>query len=267
MRTMGLLLSLTLASAASGCSEMLGVEGERTLLVTATSPEAGAEKVAPGHSACAEQIAGEPPVSVKIEMLVIDLATLRMAASYTGTPIPGAEFRVCARLDFGCAQPLLVTHVGDDGRGTLEVPFLFDGFYEVRRDGFYPVILNRAAPTGNETVLVPLVSAALLDTMRAVASLEFASDKAVAMVTTRDCSGHESPGVRYEELSGAGKTVYVSDGLPSTASTATDGTGSAIIYDLPPGIVSVRARSGEQEIRTSSSLVRAGWLTFIQIRP
>ena len=78
------------------------------------------------------------------------------------------------------------------------------------------------------------------------------------------------PGVKFTVGQPASneKVVYLETNLPSSSATETDNAGSAIVFNVPPGTVSITATIGAtgETIRTVSALARTGWATFVQIR-
>jgi hypothetical protein len=85
-----------------------------------------------------------------------------------------------------------------------------------------------------------------------------------------DCNGVAAAGVRFNlsDLAPSEHFFYLNDSVPSHTATATDSTGGALLFNAPPGTITMTATTpGGQLIGSSTTEVRAGWATFVQFTP
>jgi hypothetical protein len=261
-----------------GCSEVLGIQADR-YLAEAGPPESDASTMdAPVEAApppppgwqCIDDPPPPPPTGTKqVKYLVNDVSGMHTSGSFVGTPVVGATLQACDRLDFQCQMPMSPTTTDDAGIAFLTVPGGFDGFYQVTANAYAPSLVVRAPQIHDEYSQMPLVSANTLALGEQVVGVMQDPNNAIGVATVQDCSSNPAPGVTVEIATPTPneKLVYFQDTLPTTTATSTDKTGTAMIFNVPPGTLTVTAYlPGHRPIRTVSASMRAGWVTFVQVR-
>lgn len=67
------------------------------------------------------------------------------------------------------------------------------------------------------------------------------NDKGMLLVVVLDCNGDPVEGATVTSNPAAGETAYIDGQTPSTSATATDSSGVAMLFNVPPGDVEVDA--------------------------
>jgi hypothetical protein len=162
------------------------------------------------------------------------------------------------------------TTTDDAGLAILSVPGGFLGYYEVNADGYTPAILARSAQLASEAEMQGMANLSLLSAGAGIAGVTQQSDRTIAIISALDCNTNPAAGITFQVGNAAAgqQVVYLSGGLPSQGATATDDSGSALIFNTPPGSISLTAYLPDgRPIRTVTALVRLNWVTFLQLRP
>jgi hypothetical protein len=269
-----------------GCSAVLGIESDRHLF---QAIEAGDDTgvpdgdtgdtsivdAAPSRWAClSDPVPAPASDTIQLKWFFSDVSSAKNGVG--GKPIVGAEIHACTKLDITCGIEAGLPGSGgttdDAGIVNVSVPGAFDGYYEVHANNFTPGILSRSEALSNESVNQGMADINLLGASASLAGLTQDPDLAIAIVSAADCVSGIADGVVIEVGSPAPNesVVYFVNSLPSKSATETDKqTGSAIIFNVPPGTLTVSAKvaSNQSPIRTVSALTRKDWITFVQIRP
>jgi hypothetical protein len=195
------------------------------------------------------------------------------AGGTTGTPIAGGHVHACHKLDLACASPFSEVVSDDAGVVDLTVPGGFDGYYEVNASSFTPALLSRPSIFQSESQSQGIVKAQLIAAAGGLAGVSQDPSKTIGIITVEDCSATVAGGVVFTVGSPGPdeSVVYLVNNLPSTSGTQTDTvSGSALIFNVPPGTLTVTARFADTQelIRTASTIARDNtWVTYLQIRP
>jgi hypothetical protein len=274
VRTLLTQRALTCLAAAGGiaalaaCSAILGVESDRYVATSDGGDEAGGG--GPDWSCLGASTPDAGSGSLTVKFFLNDVTTAQSSGTFAGDPIVDASLQACSKLDFSCGQPLLGTSTDDAGIAFARVPAGFDGYYEVRSTDFPPSILKRTPQLASEFVQQGLAKTSLIALGGQFAQVTVHQDLAFVVVTAADCQTNPAPGVTFQvaPLAEDEKLVYLENSLPSPSATETDATGSAIVYNVPAGTVSLSATIAATgtPLRTVSAMARNGWATFIQVR-
>ena len=269
----------------AGCSGILGIEADRYLvdagpIVAADSGGGGttdasdaSDGAAGADWSCLNTTV--PPVgtgSVVVTFFFNDVSGSATSGSFVGTPIPGASVRSCGTLDLTCKNPIS-SAIGDDGGlAPITVPAGFDGYYEVDAGANYtPTILSRVPQRASEQALQGMGSSQLYSLGAGLAGIQQDPNLSLAIVTASDCNSNPAPGVQFTVgAPGPNEQVaYLENNLPSKSATATEVTGSALVFNVPSGTLTLTATivGSTQPLRSVTALIRQGWVTFVQIRP
>ena len=186
--------------------------------------------------------------------------------------IAGTQVEACNLLDVGCQYPLSPATANNSGVALVTVPGGFSGYYEVNASSFTPTILSRPRQLSSEYAPQSLMTASLLQAAASFVGVTQDPNLGSAVVTVLDCTSTPAADITFTVPSpGPTETVvYLQDNLPTQGATATDlVSGSALIFNVPPGTLTVTASFAAtgQVIRTVSPVAREGWVTYVEIRP
>jgi hypothetical protein len=263
-----------------GCSQVLGIEEDRYLAEAGTDPSPDASADAsdaaearppepPGWQCIDDP---EPPVpngTVQVKMLINDSSGMQSSGSLVGTPIAGATLQACDTLDLACQMPTAQATSDDGGIALITVPGGFDGFYQLNANGYPPGLIARTPQLHDESSQQGIVSASTLSLAEGLIGVMQDPNDTIAIATVDDCSSNPAVGVTIEVGAPTAneKVVYLQNKLPTPSATSTDVTGSAVVFNVPPGTVTLTAYlPGHRPIRTVDALARSGWVTYAQIR-
>ena len=95
-------------------------------------------------------------------------------------------------------------------------------------------------------------------------------DLGIAIVSVIDCNNLPAANMVVDvgEQGPGEKLIYLDKTLPSASAKSTDSTGSAIIYNVPIGTLTVAAKFADtgRVVRSITTLARIKWATYVQIR-
>jgi hypothetical protein len=196
---------------------------------------------------------------------------MQSSGSFAGTPIADAQVQACDRLDFLCNNPLQQATTDDGGIARLTLPGGFNGYYTLVANGYIPSLLQRPAQLAPEYSQNGMVSPTTLTLGEQVVGVNQDNNNAVVIVTLEDCASAPAVGATVEVSSPATgeQVVYFQDRLPTASATSTDVTGSAMIFNVPPGSMTVTGYfAGHHAVRAPiTALTRSQEITFIQMWP
>jgi hypothetical protein len=270
-------VGLVLGVGASGCSTTYetivevapdsgtGASADGGGSSTTADGAADASSLPPDWRCLLEPVPPTPAGNVQLQLVFDD------SSSAPGSPIVGAEVHACAELDVDCTTPLGSVTTGDAGIALLTVPGGFSGYYEVHAPSFDPAVLSRMPQLSSESASQGMASVSLLSAGASLAGVTQDPSLSIAVVTIADCTATLAAGITIDvSAPGASeRVVYLLNNLPSTSVTQTDVSGSALIFNVPPGtlVVSASFAATNQPIRSVTTFARQGWVTFVQIRP
>jgi hypothetical protein len=268
---------LVLGASVAACDAIMGLDPDRQVRTTGPVSDGGAIDAAgeagpggPDWACMNDPVPPTPAGSLQLKLLLNDTSTAQSATSFAGTPVAGASVRSCALLDFTCADPISSATTDDAGAALITVPGAFDGYFEIRATNFTPTILSRSPQFASEAAANGLINEQLLALGASLVGVTVDPSLAIALVTALDCGSSPASGVVFTVAAPGPeeKLVYLANNLPSTSATQTDAIGSAIIFNVPVGTITVAAyiAANQRPIRTVSTLTRMGWITFIQPR-
>ena len=186
--------------------------------------------------------------NVTLRVPVIDLVS--------GAPVPGLSAKVCRRLDVNCLSP--ITSVTGDDAGILaaSVPFGFDGFFEVEKQGYCTALIymETAVTAPTTRISANLAQPGIVTFLKEAAFPAADLEKGVSFISTLDCAGRLSDGVNVVSAEDASTTtIYLVNGTPSTKVDRTGGEGRAAVVDLVPGFSTVRCSVAADKARIGES--------------
>lgn len=201
-----------------------------------------------------------------------------VAADYlTKAPITGMHVKGCDKADLECKTPLFE---GDtDATGAVTVKFTataagFGGYIEATGGGVAPTLLyfnpplkvtSATPPPMNQ----PFMTSATLSGFAQMFGVTLDPEAGHVAAAAKDCRLWGAHGLTVtSSASGAGtKTIYAKDGIPDAAATATDDTGAAGLFNLPPGEVTFTATNAGGAVGKVTINVRKGFLHQVGIAP
>ena len=261
-------LAIALATGALGaCSTVLGIDADRHV---ASAPDSGSDAGLGGWWCENNPLPDASPGLLKLAMFVNDVSSASVQNSFAGNPIVGASVHACSTLDIACANPIASATSNDAGIALITVPSRFSGYYELMASGFTSAVASRTPQLSDESGQQGMADLALIAAGGGLAGVTADPTLATSIVSVLDCNENPATNMLIE-VGAPGpseKLVYLADSLPSASATQTDATGSAIIYNVPPGTLRLTASfaSDHRPLRAISTLARVGWVTFVQIR-
>jgi hypothetical protein len=274
---------LCAGAAAGGCSSLLGIESDRYLAasdsatIEAAGDDAGADAPdvtvePPGYACLNDPVPSPAPAPLELAFFLNDVSSASSADSFAGSPLVGATAMACSTLDLTCAHPITSGTSNDGGIAILGgLPSGFDGYYQVQAPNYPSAILARPHLLQSEQVEQGLVSNTVLTVGPALVGVTQDPNNTIAIVSVFDCSSATASGITVSIGAPAPneKLFYFENSLPTAAATSTDSTGSAIIFNVPPGTIAVTATlpNSTQTLPTMTAITRVGWVSFVAIRP
>jgi hypothetical protein len=263
------------------CTAVLGIKPDRYLAaddsgaagddVDMLADVTDAPDASAGPWSCLDQPAPDASGgNVEMRFSVTDIGTA--SAGYTGKPYPGATISSCTQIDFGCMNPVSAATTDDAGIAVLTVPLGFDGYYELLGASSYePQLIERMRQSGGERADMSMISMQEVSGGAALLGVSPDPSLAVVILSAFDCNMASVAGIAFDvgTLAPNEHMAYLINKVPSASATQTDQTGSAIIYNVPPGSLAVSATqvATARVIASRNGLVQKGWLTLVQLRP
>jgi hypothetical protein len=202
------------------------------------------------------------PVQVSGQTVTLQLATLSPVAGVSLTAFEVGEAAAIAGPVTSAADGTFALTAATGGQP-------LDAYVLAKRDGhldtylFPPTAVTRDLAGGT----VPVLTANHVDTMAGFAQQMIDPGKGHLIVALLDCDGALVEGARVTTAP-AGDLVYLSDsGVPVAGRTTTSTQGVAVVFNLPPGPVTVDARRGGVDLRTNGVEVHADSLTATLLVP
>jgi hypothetical protein len=252
---------LVASTAFTGCSSVLGIDSDRHLVVDSGSGE--------GSWECLAAPLPTPPRSATLYLLMSDPSMSVNMSQPQGTPVPGLTVTACARLDAACSAPLVTSAPTDaSGRATIMVPGGFDGYFQTLGNATYmPALYTHEPILGDQLLSQVVMRPNLLSLAAKIAGATLDPSEGSVIVYLLDCNSTRAAGATFD----AGPSVrlfYLNQSLPSPTATETDSTGSGFAPNVPAGVITVTATNAAGVlIASTTTFVRAGQVTFIELRP
>lgn len=211
-----------------------------------------------------------PPASEAFDLYFVE--------AYYDIGLPGLTVTACPELDTACASPIATAKADDYGGATLSVPGglpAFGGYLKITYPGMPDNYLFHAgasvAPGARSLDVVVYTAAASTLTYDQV-GLPVDLQHGLVGVRAVDCSGAPASGVELSfETDHPGElvTAYFAGGgaTLSRTATATDATGAAYLFDVPPGAIGVVGRLGGAPAVEGLGFAYAGAVTSVVVRP
>lgn len=218
---------------------------------------------------------------------MVDLVTRRTGESDLGqyrfvdmlnAPLSGVEATACADLDVTCQSPLWqdVTQAGVLSQKKIHAGF--DGFIALSAPGFYPAMLDltRCAGIMNARPVIVLISPETLQLMATMTGEALLlQERGSLILATFDCRGYRVGGVGFTFTAAPAAApeprayVLANNWYPDRTLDATDDTGTAIISNLPPGMVRITAihKATGTVLADFSTRIVAGTMTYVAVEP
>jgi len=198
--------------------------------------------------------------------------TMHFADLINKGPISGVKADLCRKVDVSCGDP--ATTVTSDATGSISLDSVeagFSGYVSLQSSAIVPT-LYFFNPSIDRNQDIPSLSLSN-STARAglLAQLGADTTRADVLLNASDCQGKPASGIGYElapPVSGA-IAYYLSSGLPTHNSTATDATGYGGFVNLPSGTITITATelASKTRIATLTLVVREGSATWSRVIP
>lgn len=200
--------------------------------------------------------------------------TFAVVEFLTRTPPKRLTVKACRSNDVACSSP--VDEYSDDehtGYVQLTLPVGFQGYFELTSD-LLPTLLYVTKPIvqSAETRAVPLVSEEALRITAEYAGFKQTPDTGLVLLEAVACDSVPGGGVAFKVHDVEADQFYDIDMLPDTNATATEynetnNTATGGFVNVPAGFITFSAHLGVngQELQSFNAMVRANWVTFIEI--
>lgn len=269
-----LVLAGAFVGVASACADVLGIERDR-FLVKASAGAAGAPSSAGSAGSGAidlKSCLGTPPPGpsvrpVEFDVFFFDGFGAASPTTLEGPPVPGVSVRGCYRLDVTCMSPATEEIItGADGFGKLVVPADFQGYLEIRKEGFMPgVYYHYRMNRGGNALRAALLNAQTLPVVMSAAGVPIVPTSGHMLKNAFDCEENNTNEASFTLEGGDDRTRpwFLVGGFPNTAATATDEGGVGGYFNIPPGSYKTETRMRGFVIGSLSVHIRAGWFTYV----
>jgi hypothetical protein len=168
-------------------------------------------------------------------------------------PIAGVEARICLPSDPACAAPVFTRPTNANGdltitfdtRSVVGSRHGFDGFLFMDDPSkrYVRSIFQADPPFAEDgaTSVHVLTTPAIAGGLAAVVGEKYVPAAGQVLVLVHDCAGRNARGVTisFAPSDPSAKIYYFKGGLPSRAATETDSSGNAVIFNAPPGILTL----------------------------
>lgn len=250
----------------------------------------------PGDWSCLNPLALAGPLSVPKPLGFA--VTLQDASTHV--PVGGLSLALCARNDQDCASPAARATADSSGNATLSVPASpsnYDGFVRVSGQGIathYVFLPGRVATCDSCALVLPLYTPTALAATASMTGLKLDAGGGMVRADLEDCVGTPAAGASVSigsfgcsELGGS-KTGFVHSGSPfpagcgapavayatggygdgfTRAALATDATGVALGFGVPPGQLGVAETLDGKTVAGALGFARGGAVSEFVLRP
>jgi hypothetical protein len=218
---------------------------------------------------------------------------------YTHAPVGALLLAVCARADEDCATPRSHGKADLTGRAALIAPgdpSSFDGFVRVSGEGIathYVFLADRTGTGTSRTLVVPIYTPSALDMTTRMTGLKLDVKGGLVRVDLQDCGGEPAKDVvvsigsfgcsQFGAMQGLVKAgfpfgpkgcappivAYATGGQGSMtrAALATDETGVALGFGVPPGPLGVAQVVDGKTVAGALGFTRGGAVSEFVVRP
>lgn len=281
------------AGAAQGCQSLLGIDSNRYVVDAGEDEMEPASEAGPDVSDAADAMearvepAGfaclnDPPVmalpgNLEFDWILTDVSTASTSDSSAGTPLVGATATACSKLDLDCSTPVATAITDAHGTAILTLPGNFDGYYQAEATGYPTGVFTRPPLLRSELVSSPMPNIATINAAPFLVSVTQEPSNTVAIVSIFDCNSAAVEGATLSigDPGPSEQAFYFQDSYPTASATSTDSTGSVIIFNVPPGTMSLTATlpNSTQTLPAVTAIARgpgdAGtpWVSYVAIRP
>jgi hypothetical protein len=199
----------------------------------------------------------------------------------TGAPLPGVVAKSCDRSDLPCAMPFGTGTTLADGKITLTLPptstarYGFNGYFDLEPQGpqGLPYLAFTAAPLSEPDALLAtaMLSRSAFENLASTVGVRLDPSRGHIAIQTTDCILAPASKVAISARGTDAETsifYYGSDSL-DPASTATNVSGLAFLFNVPSGIVTVQATPVALGAVSSTETVftRPGALSVVGMPP
>ena len=257
-------------SVASGCTELKDGSAPSpgdafSLTNNGSGPDAGftSEGTAFQCSASEQAPDDDPPERVIHRMFIGDTTTT--------TAPDSLRVVACALIDVNCENPVTPPVGPDDERAiTLELPYDFDGFFEITSDETVPALYFLPQGIREDTFASPLglISPSALDALAALNGITLDMNKGLLLVRTYDCDDQPAAGVSLES-NREGEIFMFVGGLPIIGAEETRADGIGGYINVPRGLVRIEGThvASGRAAGAASLVVREQWMTYGDLHP
>jgi hypothetical protein len=204
--------------------------------------------------------------------------TMHLQDAVTSKPLVGVVAQLCRKLDVTCENPLGAPAVSDVGGGVaMPIEAAFDGYVRLTDPKISPALYFLTAPRDGGDLDLPTVPLAspfvAAGIVASAGGTTWDPERGIVLLNTFDCDDQPAANITYSIGGGADpKTFifYLVNGLPTTATTATDDTGYGGLVNMPVGVSTIAATLAAPSGPTVSNisiLVRAGHITYSSVKP
>ena len=205
--------------------------------------------------------------------------TLRVQDVLQAAPLAGVEARLCRNFDVNCENPQAGPVMSDDfGVVRFEVrpdspPLGFSGFVSFTRSDLMPgmYFFNSSIDRAVDISGIQLLNTQAVGVLTQLLDAEFDPERGLVLISTYDCKEEPADGVMLmtDDTDEFSATFYSVKGIPALGATATDLSGYAGIFNVPPGRIAVTGRLNQDGriLASLSLLVKAGSITYSRMAP
>ncbi|MGE5788193.1 MAG: hypothetical protein ACM3ZE_26595 [Myxococcales bacterium] len=177
------------------------------------------------------------------------------------------------KIDVASSNPISAQAVSDaNGVVELSVEKGFDGYVSLSHQSIGPSLYFFNPPVRRSETVSPirLASIPVVAALFQQVGRTYDPNQGVVILTAEDCQSRPLSQVSYTvpKWSASTAVFYSVDGLPTTSTSATDGSGYGGLIGLPPETVAISATHTTQgSIGGLSLFVRAGALSYSRMVP
>jgi hypothetical protein len=184
--------------------------------------------------------------------------------------VEGVRFRGCNKIDIDCAGPVAETFSDVNGFVSIQVDNGFDGYLEIVKDGYYPVLLFTNPPITQDVSIntaLGLFTPAQFAGLTGAAGVTVNTERGHVLTGAEDCNANTTAGVSLTlSTAGDGSTpFYLRNSIPDATVSTTDDSGLGGFLNVTPGFAFLTGKvaSIDMTMGKSSILVRKGYLSAV----
>lgn len=184
--------------------------------------------------------------------------------------VEGVRFRACNKIDIDCAGPTAETFSDVSGFVSIQVDNGFEGYLEIVKDGYYPVLLFTNPPITQDVSIdtaLGLFTPAQFGGLTGAAGVTVDPERGHVLTGAKNCDDTTTAGVSLtlSTADASSTQFYLRNSIPDATVTTTDDSGLGGFLNVTPGfaVLTGKVASIDMTMGKSSILVRKGYLSAV----